>query len=47
MKDCPNEIPKVEKRVNNRIPYYVMVCSECEKRCERLPTAEERRDFNG
>ena len=46
MTDCPIADWKVERRVNQQIPFYVLTCSACDKKCERLPTVEERKIFN-
>jgi hypothetical protein len=45
--NCPKASWKVEKRVNQQMPFYVMICLVCEKKCERLPTPEERRELGG
>jgi len=49
--DCPKQKIKVEQRTHNMSRYSVMVCinQECHKKCdrERLPTIQERMEFNG
>lgn len=52
MKDnCLNEKIKVEQRTRNMFRYNIYVCvnGDCKEKCdrERLPTIEERQNFNG
>lgn len=48
--DCPKQKIRVERRTHNMSIYNVYVCInyECKKKCdrERLPSFEERREFN-
>jgi len=41
--DCPKAQWKIEKRTRNMFMYFVYTCDKCEKHCERLPTAKEKK----